>query len=69
MFDRANEQNQIGPALTNQAVTVTNGNFSTTLDFGDIFDGQERWLDISVRTNGGSNFTLLSPRQAVLPTP
>ena len=62
--------NQWGPALTNNAVTVSNGLFTTTLDFGfGVFTGGPRWLQIGVRTNGGGVFEFLSPRTAVLPTP
>jgi hypothetical protein len=51
-------------------VTVTNGYFTVTLDFGvGIFTGAERWLELGVRTNGGTGFTTLSPRAAVTPTP
>jgi len=56
--------------ITNSAVTVTNGLFTTTLDFGPgIFTGTNIWLGIAVRTNGGTGFTALSPRQPLLPTP
>src|ERR1035438_10185703 len=33
------------------AVPVTNGLFTVTLDFGAVFDGTPRWLEISERTN------------------
>jgi hypothetical protein len=66
--------NQFGspvtPILTNAAVPVNNGLFTTTLDFGaGVFTGTNYWLDISVRTNGGSGFTTLAPRQFLMPTP
>jgi len=60
-----------GTALGNLgivSVTVSNGLFTTPLDFGNQFDGTPRWLEISVQKNGGS-FTTLAPRQQVLPTP
>ena len=40
-----------GP-VTNSAMTVSNGLFTTTIDFGSVFDGNPRWLEIAVRTNG-----------------
>jgi Chaperone of endosialidase len=66
--------NQFGsPAsliLTNPAVLVNNGLFTTTLDFGaGVFTGTNYWLDISVRTNSGGTFTELSPRQPITQTP
>ena len=58
-----------GP-LTNSPVGITNGLFTVTLDFGSgIFDGNSRWLEIGVRTNGGGSFTTLTPRQQLMPTP
>jgi hypothetical protein len=58
-----------GPA-TNNAVDVTNGLFTLALDFGaGVFTGPDRWLDITVRTNGGSAFVILAPRQKLTPTP
>jgi hypothetical protein len=40
-----------------------------TLDFGDEFPGADRWLEIGVRTNGGGDFAVVSPRQALTATP
>ena len=54
--------------LTNSAISVTNGLFTTILDFGNNFSGNPTWLEIAVATNGGS-FTTLSPRQPLTPTP
>jgi hypothetical protein len=57
-----------GP-LTNSATAVSNGLFTVTLDFGDQFPGADRWLEIGVRTNGGTTFATLAPRQPVTPAP
>jgi trimeric autotransporter adhesin len=60
----------IGPIVTNTAVSVSNGLFTTILDFGGgVFTGTDLWFDISVRTNGNGAFTELTPRQPVTPTP
>ena len=62
--------NQVGFSVTNSAVTVSNGLFLTTLDFGaGIFTGNNLWLQILVRTNGGGGFSSLVPRQQVTPAP
>jgi hypothetical protein len=62
--------NRIAGPLTNSAVGMTNGLFILTLDFGGgIFNGSNVWLEIAVRTNGGGNFTTLSPRQPITPAP
>ena len=59
-----------GPS-TNLTVAVTNGLFVVTLDFGaSVFSGPIRWLEIGARAGGsGTEFTLLSPRQALTATP
>ena len=58
-----------GP-VTNSAVAVTNGLFTTTIDFGaGIFTGGSNWLGIGVRTSGSGAFAALTPRQQMTPTP
>ena len=58
-----------GP-VTNTAVAVTNGLFTTLVDFGpNIFTGGSNWLELAVRTNGASNFATLAPRQQLSPVP
>ncbi len=49
---------------------MTNGWFSIVVDFGaGIYTGSNYWLQIGVRTNGGNNFTILTPLQAITPAP
>jgi hypothetical protein len=51
-------------------VPVTNGLFTVALDFGpNKFNGQARWLYISVRGPGEVFFTGLLPRQAINAAP
>jgi len=58
-----------GP-LTNSAITVSNGLFVVTLDYGSaLFNGTNFWLEIGVRTNGNGTFTTLTPRQTITPVP
>jgi hypothetical protein len=58
-----------GP-VTNNAVSVTNGLFTTLINFGPgVFTGATNWLQIGVETNGVSSFTTLTPRQQLTPTP
>jgi hypothetical protein len=60
----------VGRSWTNAATVVTNGTFDVMLDFGAaVFTGPARWLELGVRTNGGTDFTVLTPRQAVTPIP
>ena len=59
----------IGP-VTNSAVAVTNGLFTTLVNFGTgVFTGASNWLAIAVSTNGANSFSTLAPRQQVTPTP
>ncbi len=70
LFDALTVGNQVGALLTNAPVNVSNGLFTATLDFGaNAFTGPARWLEIGVRTNGGSAFNPLTPRQPATPTP
>ncbi len=61
----------VAPAVDLTNVSITNGVFTVPLDFGAAFDtGQPRWIQISVRAPAGAgNYTTLSPRQAITPTP
>ena len=63
-----------GPSLagpvTNTAVSVTNGLFTTLVDFGPgVFIGGSNWLQIAVSTNAANAFFTLTPLQQVTPTP
>jgi hypothetical protein len=58
-----------GP-VTNNATPVSNGLFTVAVDFGPgVFVGETYWLDVAVRTNGGSAFTELMPRQPMASVP
>ena len=69
LYDAASIGAQQGYLLTNSTTAVSNGQFTVTLDFGNQFPGADRWLEISVRTNGGDAFTALNPRQPLTATP
>ncbi len=57
-----------GP-VTNTAVAVTNGLFTTLVDFGNAYSGGSNWLQIAVSTNGANAFSPLTPRQPLTPVP
>jgi hypothetical protein len=67
LYDAPTNGNALGN-LGIVSVTVSNGLFTTPLSFGSVFDGNPRWLEISVQ-KGGGGFTTLSPRQLLTPTP
>jgi hypothetical protein len=52
-------------------VGVRAGHFVVLLDFGDeVFNGQERWLEIAVRpADGLADYTILTPRQLITAAP
>jgi hypothetical protein len=69
-YDAATAGNLIGGIVTNAAVTVSNGLFTTTVDFGSgVFTGSDLWLEIAVSTNGANTFATIAPRQQFTPTP
>ena len=72
LYDDANTitGNQAGGDVNKPNVGVINGYFTVELDFGNVFDGEMRWLEIGVRA-GDSNdaYNVLSPRQKVTATP
>src|ERR1019366_6267064 len=70
LYDAASGNGLIGSPVSNAPVIVTNGNFTVLLDFGAVFAGEARWLQIGVRTNGSSDpFAISSARQQLTPTP
>jgi len=71
VFDVESGGTALATTVALAAVPVTNGLFNVSLDFGpNIFTGPARWLEIAVRTNGSvAAYSILSPRQAVSPTP
>jgi hypothetical protein len=62
LFDALTSGNQLGSAIT-QDVNVQNGLFTVVLDFGTVWTGGDRYLEIQV----GS--TTLSPRVKITPAP
>ncbi len=53
-----------------QTLGVTQGIFTTQLDFGAApFIGEAVWLEIRVRAAGGGAFTTLAPRQSITSAP
>jgi type VI secretion system secreted protein VgrG len=69
VYDAVTNGNQFGSTFTTNSVVVTNGSFALALDFGSVFTGPNRWLEIAAKTNGSSTFTNLNPRQPLTPTP
>lgn len=66
---------QVGTTLCVDNVSVADGLFTVTLDFGAQFDGDERFLEIDVRADNGldcgnpADFVALAPRQPLTAAP
>jgi hypothetical protein len=69
LFDSATGGIQVGSDFSVNGLALTNGLFTTSLDFGQVYDGQARWLEISVKTAGDAGFTTLTPRQPLAAVP
>jgi hypothetical protein len=74
LFNAASGGAAIGSPVTLVGVNVTEGLFTTQLNFGaGMFDGNPRWLSIEVRTPSTGvptgSFTLLAQRQPINPSP
>lgn len=71
VHDAGTNGNVVAGPITNAAALVSNGVFTTTLDFGSAaFNGADRWLELAVRTNTSSAaFQPLNPRQRITATP
>ncbi len=62
LYDALTGGNQIGSPIT-QNVSVQNGLFTVNLDFGNVWNGADRYLEIAVAG------TTLSPRVKINPVP
>lgn len=71
LFGEATDGTALAGPVNVAAVTVSNGLFQVTLDFGPAaFNGDARWLEIAVKNSAsGDPLQLLSPRQAITATP
>lgn len=70
LYDSETSSNQLGTVNNQPNVGLVNGLFTVTLDFGTVFNGAVRWLETQVRCPAGSGgYTVLTPRQAVRPSP
>lgn len=69
LFATNNGGTALAGPVTNAAIGVSNGLFTTIVDFSGAFAGASNWLEIAVRTNGAGAFSTLSPRNQVTPAP
>jgi len=60
---------QVGTTQTLTSVSVQNGLFTVILDFGAVWDGSDRYLQVAVRPAGSDSYTTLTPRVKINSTP
>lgn len=61
---------QVGTTQTVGGVSVTDGLFTVSLDFGQgAFLGEARWLELAVRCPDSGAYAVLAPRQRLTPAP
>jgi len=70
LFDDPSAGVQVGGDSVRGDVSVVQGVFTASLDFGAVFDGKALWLQVAVRpgTSTGS-YTILLPRQLLTGVP
>ncbi|HEY3242955.1 MAG TPA: hypothetical protein VGM03_06335 [Phycisphaerae bacterium] len=75
LWDALSGGAQIGSTICSDNINVSNGLFTVTLDFGEQFNGDARWLQIGTRAGGAAGncasgaYTVLSPRQPLTASP
>ncbi len=72
LWDALSGGSQVGTAMPPvNDLPVSDGYFTAVLDFGaNAFDGQARWLEVSVRPGSSTgSYTTLTPRQALTAAP
>lgn len=70
LYDAWTGGSQVGGTLHADDISVSNGLFTVNLDFGGVFTGAERHLQIGVRPGASSGaYTTLTPRQELTPVP
>lgn len=71
LYDSEVGGSQVGSTKNMENVLVSDGYFTVQLDFGPgIFENSAIWLEVAVRPGASTgSYTILSPRQALTPTP
>src|SRR5258708_4250760 len=55
LYDASAGGTQVGPTVCADNVTISEGLFTVSLDFGLQFAGQQRFLQVEVRADSGLN--------------
>lgn len=69
LYDASSGGTQIGTTQSAAATTVRDGYFTVSLDFGNVFNGNSRYLEVWVKCPPDAGFTQMSGRIPVTGTP
>ncbi|HQU83470.1 MAG TPA: collagen-like protein [Pyrinomonadaceae bacterium] len=70
LYDAVSAGTQVGTTQTLTGVTISQGIFSVTLDFGAAaFTGADRFLEMRVKKPADATYTTLAPRQLITSAP
>ena len=70
LYDDPCTGSQQGGTVVVDDLDVFDGYFTVVLDFGAVFDGEARWLEIAIRPGASIGaYDTLSPRQETTPAP
>jgi hypothetical protein len=70
LYDAASGGSQVGPIVSLDDLAVSAGLFTVAPDFGAVFGGARRFLEIGVRPGAsGGAYTIVGPRQELTPGP
>jgi len=70
LFDAESGGLQVGDTITKDDVAVPDGVFTVEVDFGAVFGGEARYLEVGVREGSSTgSYTTLSPRETLRPAP
>lgn len=70
LFDAPAAGAPVGATVTRDDVAVADGLFTVSLDFGPVFTGSARWLEMAVRPGASTGaYTTLPARQELTPAP
>jgi len=70
LFDQDSGGSSLTSVVVVEDIMVTDGLFTTQIDFGTVFDGSASWLEVGVRDgNSSAAFSILNPRHQITPNP
>ena len=69
LWDDLTTGSQVGTTVYVPGVSLRDGLFTVSLDFGAAFDGTALWLEVAVQCAGDPGYTTLTPRQGLTAAP